>query len=365
MRKSSLLIALVTGTLIIVFSQCQTATLTKPVQLDTAKLPYPMLSDYAFFKGEISLLEANDRVLPYDLVTPLFTDYAHKKRFVWMPEGQQATVDAVGNLQFPDQTVLIKNFYYPTDFKAPQKDWDIIETRLLIQLEGQWQAYTYIWNDAQTDAKLNIIGDFIPVSWKDMTGQGQEIDYVVPNKNQCKSCHNHKNELQPIGPKVRNLNHNFTYAEGRITNQIEEWITVGYLKPGSYIEQFPAIANWESANAHTLEARSLAYLDVNCGHCHNPNGPANTTGLYLTADQHNPTKLGIFKPPVAAGKGSGGRLFSIVPGQPDSSILVFRMESDDPGVMMPELGRVIPHQEGIALIREWIGSMHGIEKGKK
>ena len=40
------------------------------------------------FLRELSALIPNDRVLPYDLNSPLFSDYAHKARFVWMPEGQ-------------------------------------------------------------------------------------------------------------------------------------------------------------------------------------------------------------------------------------------------------------------------------------
>lgn len=76
------------------------------------------------------------------------------------------------------------------------------------------------------------------------------------------------------------------------------------------------------------------------------------------ADVTAPLALGIGKAPVAAGKGSGGRMFSIVPGSPDESILVYRIESTDPGVMMPEMGRRLVHEEGVSLIREWIQSMN-------
>jgi hypothetical protein len=66
----------------------------------------------------------------------------------------------------------------------------------------------------------------------------------------------------------------------------------------------------------------------------------------------------IGKAPVAAGKGSGGHRYDIVPGNPEASILMYRIQSDDPGIMMPELGRSIVHQEGIELIREWILRMN-------
>ena len=92
-------------------------------------------------------------------------------------------------------------------------------------------------------------------------------------------------------------------------------------------------------------------------HCHNPEGPARNSGLDLTAAQRNPTALGLFKPPVAAGRGSGGREFDIVPGQPDKSILVYRIASTDAGIMMPELGKRLVHEEGLALVRQWIAAM--------
>jgi hypothetical protein len=60
---------------------------------------------------------------------------------------------------------------------------------------------------------------------------------------------------------------------------------------------------------------------------------------------------------VAAGRGSGGHEFSILPGQPDRSILLHRMLSSEPGVMMPQFGRALIHEDGVALIRQWIASM--------
>ena len=93
---------------------------------------------------------------------------------------------------------------------------------------------------------------------------------------------------------------------------------------------------------------------INCAHCHNPRGPANTTGLYLLAAQTDPMRMGFCKVPVSAGQGSGDLLFDIVQGKPEESILVHRMESVTPKIMMPELGRTMVHQEGVALIR--IGS---------
>jgi hypothetical protein len=69
--------------------------------------------------------------------------------------------------------------------------------------------------------------------------------------------------------------------------------------------------------------------------------------------------LGRCKLPIAAGKGTGDRRHDIVPGQPDASILSYRMVSEDPAAMMPELGRSVVHDEGVQLIRDWIAAMQG------
>jgi hypothetical protein len=67
--------------------------------------------------------------------------------------------------------------------------------------------------------------------------------------------------------------------------------------------------------------------------------------------------LGIYKTPVAAGRGSGGFTYDIEPGLPEKSILLYRIHSSDPGIMMPEIARRLVHKEGVELIRQWIKEM--------
>jgi uncharacterized repeat protein (TIGR03806 family) len=338
---------------LLLISACQSGRASQAPAPDFEKIPYAKLSEYGFFRGKLRQLDPAQGVLPYDLITPLFTDYAHKARFVWMPPGAQAQADDQGYLLFPEHTVLIKNFYYPADFNKPEEKRDMVETRLLVRRNGVWEAFTYEWNAQGTDASLMQVGNIRPVAWTDESGEALQIDYVIPNKNQCKSCHNAGNKIEPIGPKLRNLNFALSYPDGATENQLLRWQQAGYLAPGDYGTAHPALPRWDDPAAPLAE-RAAAYLDVNCGHCHRPEGPANTTGTYLHWEEPELTRRGVGKSPVAAGKGSGGRHYGIVPGRPEESILVYRMESNDPGVMMPELGRMIPHREGIELIREWI-----------
>ena len=107
----------------------------------------------------------------------------------------------------------------------------------------------------------------------------------------------------------------------------------------------------------TVEQRARAWLDVNCAHCHNPLGSARTSGLDLSIGQIDPVKFGIYKSPVAAGKGSGGRRYDIIPGKPDESIMMYRLESEDVGARMPNLARNKTFHAANDLIREWILQM--------
>lgn len=314
------------------------------------------LSAYGFFEGPMAQLKPAKGVIPYDLNTPLFSDYAHKARFVKLPEGTTAKYNPKNVFDFPDGTYLIKVFYYPLDFRKPEKGRRILETRLLIRETDGWKNLPYIWNEAQTEAYLEVAGGRIDVSWKDLSGKKQKLEYVVPNMNQCKGCHLNGDQITPIGPSARQLNGEYEYATGT-ENQLAYWSKSGMLSGLPSINEIPRLAVWDQAQTGSLEERARAYLDINCGHCHQPQGPANTSGLFLNIHEKDPAKWGIMKAPVAAGRGSGGRQFSIVPGKSETSILPYRMESDDPGVQMPELGKKMIHTEGVALIKAWINQM--------
>jgi uncharacterized repeat protein (TIGR03806 family) len=304
------------------------------------------LSDYGFFKGTLKEQIPSDGVVLYTLNSPLFSDYASKLRFVKLPAGQSVAYNPDSVLQFPVGTAIVKTFYYPIDERNPKKGRRLMETRVLLHEAKGWVALPYIWNKEQTDAVLEVAGGSDQVSWIDGAGKKQSFEYQVPNMNQCKGCHERSGEMTPIGPSVRQLN------DGQ---QLQHWETAGILK-GLPKDHIPALVNYSDASA-SLDDRVKAYLDINCAHCHNPTGPARSSGLYLTWDSKDRTAYGFLKPPVAAGRGSGNLSYDIVPGKPELSILHYRMASRDPGVMMPELGRQLTHHEGVELVRSWIASL--------
>ena len=312
------------------------------------------LSEYGFFTGAIKNLQPADGVIPYSLNTPLFSNYAEKLRFIKLPKDGKAVYNDSASFDLPKGTILIKNFYFPVDFRKPEKGRRIIETRLMAHREEGWSTYQYIWNEEQTEAVFEPIGDAITVSYIDSKGKKVNSPYVIPNQNQCKGCHAEGNKLMPIGVAARHLNGSFNYGETSM-NQLAYWSSKGLIEIPD-LKNIPANAVWQDKKA-SLESRARSYLDINCGFCHNSKGPANTSGLFLDIHNNNLTALGINKSPVAAGRGSGNFSFDIVPGSPSKSILIYRMTSTDPGIAMPEIGRENIHKEGVALISEWIKSL--------
>ena len=345
----------------------------------------PLLSDW----GQVGLsagdLVLGQDVVAYDMNTGLFTDYAHKLRTIWMPDGQTASYREDDVLDFPVGTVITKTFYYPragnaldervartddlsADFSNGRMDLDhvrLIETRILVHRESGWVALPYRWNDDQTEARLHRVGAIIPLTLVADDGAEEAFNYVMPNTNQCAGCHapdSNSREISPIGPKPRHINRDFAYADG-VYNQLSRLEQTGFLQglPGD-LGAVPQNAAWGDADT-SLDDLARAYLDVNCSHCHSEVGPADTSGLYLEPDTAFGPSLGVCKLPIAAGSGTGNRPYDIVPGEPENSILVYRIDNVEPDEMMPELGRSTIHTEGLELVERWIAEMTGSCEG--
>lgn len=325
----------------------------------------PSLSQYRLFVGndpvanKVGVLNT-DRALPYDLTTPLFSDYAEKYRAVFVPEGTAIEYQASDPFAFPVGSIIAKTFALP----AATGEEVVIETRLLIHREDGWAGVAYIWNQEGTDAQLALGGGLVEMAIQDPDGAPLTVQYRIPDANQCTNCHGVKLEgddrfhNQPIGPKARWLNKDFVYGDLQ-ANQLVHWQDMGLLTGAPLPTEAPRLPVWDDPNDGTLEQRARAYIEINCAHCHSETGRAKPTGLWLMADQALDANYGLCKPPVAAGAGSGGLKWDIVPGDADESILVYRSKSNNPAIRMPELGRSVVHTQGMALVEEWINSLPG------
>ena len=326
-------------------------TSTKPL-IQHKNTEKEKLSDYGFFKLPLANLEPTDQVVLYDLNTPLFSDYAFKKRFIYLPDSTEISYNNKGVMGFENGSILIKNFYYPKDFRKPEQEKRIIETRLLIKDAAAWKPLNYIWNEEQTEATLNYVGKQELVHWIDNEGTQRSVSYAVPNLNQCKNCHAKGKNITPIGPTAAQWNKTYSLALSD-KNQLDYFHEKGILEKLVEPALRPKLPVWNDAQL-PVDHRAKAYLDANCAHCHNLEGSAKNSGLYLSYTQTDPRKRGVFKPPIAAGKGSGDFIYDIVPGHPEESILIYRMKSNDPSIRMPEIGRSIAHTEGLNLLERYI-----------
>ncbi len=322
------------------------------------------LSDWNLFRQEGELLLPHEQSLVFTPANPLFSDYAGKLRAMWLPAGAEARLQN-GVLEFPVGSILSKTFYYPAGDGDSVRDnagdtaaldrrtHRIIETRLLARREDGWRAMVYVWNDEQSEAFLRVAGASVPLSLQ-RGSASEDFVYFVPNENQCAGCHVTRHPdggLEPLGAVPEQL----AATTADASSQLQAMRDLGWL---AAVPE-PAVATtWRDTEAE-LDARARAYLRVHCGHCHNPDGAADTSALVLDGAHDNPVELGVCKTPVAAGGGAGDLWYSIHPGEPERSILLYRMESSKPDEMMPELGRSLAHEEGVALIRDWIAAMEG------
>jgi uncharacterized repeat protein (TIGR03806 family) len=333
------------------------ATEVSPVNYNLDAMPYPKLSDYNIYKSPMKDMDPVYGVIPFKPASQLFTDYATKSRFIWMPEGAKANFVSEDKIfDFPTGTILIKNFYYEN--VLPSNTKKNLETRLIIKKGTEWVFATYVWNEEQTEAYFDLEGSFIPIEFAH-NGTTKNVNYRIPSASECLSCHKTNDVAIPIGPKPVNINFNLDYANGN-QNQIDKWEEFGYLNMGTPAN-IAAMVDFNDASK-PLNDRFRSYADINCAHCHNPTGNANYLPINLSFTATvDPTQLGVCVIPNVDISGMIGVTVThiIKPGDPVSSSMYQRIKSEQENVRMPLLGRSLVHDEAIVLTEQWINSLSG------
>ncbi|WP_298120132.1 hypothetical protein [Flavobacterium sp.] len=325
-----------------------------PVVVDLTTVPYEKLSDYKFFEGEMKNQIPSKDVLPYEPASSLFTDYAHKKRFVWMPKGSKATYNEDGKiLELPVGSALIKSFYY--DNVQPSNTTRIIETRIMIKKETGWIFAEYVWNEEQTEAILNMNGSNTSVEWMENGSLKSVSSYRIPSEQQCLTCHK-SNELPvPIGIKPQNLNFDYAYTTGT-KNQLQKWIQQGYLE-NNIPSNIVSTVDYKDTSK-PLELRVRSYLDINCAHCHQNNSHCDYRPMRFayseTTDLEN---MGVCVSTQDMADFPSALSKIVNPANINRSMMYYRLNTENESYRMPLLGRSIIHEEGIELIQEWINSL--------
>lgn len=367
--KKNYFLAFITATLLIIIAcsdnNTQEYVPVSPVNVDITQVPYPKLSDYHFFDGDLKNQNPALNVLPYEPASSLFSDYAHKKRFVWMPIGSKATfVEDYKTLDLPVGAALIKSFFYEN--VQPDNTTKIIETRVMIKKSDGWIFADYVWNNEQTEAYFDLNGSNVALSWKDDNNVIKSVNYRIPNQVQCNVCHKFKETIDgvyyeqqvPIGIKPQNLNFSLTYGN-QTKNQLLKWVEQGYLESDFSLPSAEnTIVNYNDTSK-PLELRVRSYFDINCSHCHNTNGHCDYRPMRFPFHEtkNNLTNMGVCVNtddvqdfPAALSK-------IVTPGNIERSMLYYRINTENENYRMPLHGRTIIHEEGIQLVEDWINSL--------
>jgi uncharacterized repeat protein (TIGR03806 family) len=290
------------------------------------------LSELNLFQGNLMDLQPSIYTFLYRLNSTLYSDYSLKQRIVALPLGASMTYLNDGLPNFPDNTVIAKTFYYNLDDRNLSLGKKIIETRVMIKINGTWEFGDYIWNESQSEASLDNNGSVVPVSWIDNDGADRSVNYQIPSVEDCFTCHQNNRNSTLIGPKLRSMNFNINGA-----NQLQNFINNGQLVNAPDVSTIGQLPNWEDTT-QSDEQRVRAYFDMNCAHCHSAGG-YHTLNYFDALNVAYETRF------------ADSHIFN------ERYSIIARMQTSVDGYSMPFLGVSTPHQEALDLIVPYLESL--------
>ena len=251
---------------------------------------------------------------------PLWSDGAHKRRWIYLPPGTSIDASRPDAWDFPAGTRLWKEFAVD----GP------VETRFIERLaDGTWRYATYVWNEAGTDATL--------APGEGIAALPTRNGYSIPSQADCRACHESaavpvlgfsalqlSSDRDPLAP----------HADLRSDIDLDALVARGLIR-----NLHPAATRPRIEASSPIERASLGYLHGNCGHCHNETETRVPVDLTLAQS-------------VVAGSGSSSRvLHSLLTVR---SRFLARVSSRNPQKQMPPLGTRLIDVEALALIERWI-----------
>jgi uncharacterized repeat protein (TIGR03806 family) len=313
----------------------------------------PLLSQTGAF-ADLTNLTASAVFIPYDVNSALWSDAAHKSRWMSIPSSKFINFAPTGEWTFPIGSVWMKHFELATNEVNPGFPHRRLETRLLaLGTNGAVFGATYKWRDDNSDADLlpDKLDENIEITGTN--GVRTQV-WHYPSRGECLQCHRAV-AGGVLGVKTRQSNGPFTYPNGVEDNQLRTWNHIQLFSQNLDEAQIPTYPHLVSVtNAfYDVEARARSYIDANCSHCHRPGG------VRAFWDGRIETSL------AAAGiiNGSVSRTFEIpgakvvVPQHVEKSILYYRANSLESGVKMPPLARNTRDENALEVIAAWIDSL--------
>jgi uncharacterized repeat protein (TIGR03806 family) len=332
------------------------------------------LSETGLFASTKDLKPAKG-LIPYSVNAELWSDGGSKERYLAIPgDGRieyntvlypQPAPGAKPGWRFPDNTVLVKTFFLDTEPGKPRKGRRRLETRLLhvSRVPGTeevgdqvWYGYTYVWNDAQTDAELlDAKGLDRKYLIKDPRAPGGKREQVwrFPSRTECTMCHT-VTAKYALGVNTIQMNKDHDYG-GVIANQLATLDHLGlFTKPlPAKPEKLPRLVDYRDTK-QKLDLRARSYLHANCSHCHRKWGGGISDFQLLATQPLKDTGTLNTRPGQGTFDLKDPRI--LVPGDPERSLILFRMRRLGLG-RMPHIASNVVDKEGAALIEKWIKSL--------
>ncbi len=342
----------------------------EPQTMDPSTPPFPRrLSQTGLYK-DVSKGEMASGLIPYSVLSPLWSDGAGKSRWMAVPTEQQVDMTDTWGWNFPAQSVLVKTFTLPVN-RAGQTHHRRIETRLMVKVDKEWFGYSYAWNEDESDAEL-VDASGRDYLFKDLKFEDDpattQLAWHFPSRNECMVCHSRAANYV-LGLSTAQMNRDHEYAAGT-DNQLRTLAHIGLLKvpkpkkseaneTASSFDLPKAASEYKQLadpadTSRPLEARVKAYLQSNCAHCHTNAGGGNSR-MELAIDTPLEKMLIVdTEPQHDRFKIEDARI--VAPGSPERSTMFHRMAKRGPGQMPPmATGRV--DSQGTALMKSWIESL--------
>lgn len=334
-------------------------TIRKLVSQGVSTEPPALLSQTGVFTN-LATLETAPGVIPYDVANPLWSDGAHKRRWLILPNdgshdtaAERIAFSESGNWVFPAGAVFVKHFEMPVDERNPALVRRL-ETRFIICTPaGGKYGVTYKWNAAGTDAELLTTGDAIDLDLTDLAGVTRQQRWDFPSRADCLLCHN-PNAGQALGLRTPQMNRGFTYpSTGRTANQLSTFNALGMFDRTLTVAELSNFLESRALEDDTapLEHRVRSYLDSNCSHCHQPGGTID----YFDARLGTALNLQGFINGIIRGHfdlGPDGRYMK--PGDPALSATHVRLSHAGDGVAMPPLAKNAVDPTAVAALHDYL-----------
>jgi uncharacterized repeat protein (TIGR03806 family) len=314
------------------------------------------ISESGLFTSIDSLIPAPG-LIPYSVNVSFWSDGASKTRIIALPDTTKMDFSLNGSWGFPDNAVIVKNFFLDL-IKGEPASRKIIETRFLVKRENdiQWDGYSYLWNEDETDATL--LDTSFTRSFTITDGDSSYTqEYYYPSRQECNVCHNPEAGFV-LGLRTAQINKQHLYTQtgdSIYDNQLRSYKNIRLFTSdiGEDYTGFPRLTDPFDSTAD-LETRARSYLDANCANCHRPQG-IGRSNIDLRYDVPLEAAHILYTEPTLGDLGISGAL-RLIPGAPDSSLIYLRM-LDTLNYRMPPIGSLIIDQIGSDLIRQWIDTL--------